>query len=121
MGKALNKKLEEAAAKAGKLAEQHSAKRTRPCSCEQMLVVKGEFERELADMIEYRGQESSMRKLLLQDGDYDVNAIALMSQDEVANCIQEKYAVIGSVDEEIMIVERSRMAEFNALVKYISR
>ena len=99
------------------------ALRTAPPDKELMLRAKGDDEPLLQDVVVRTGQQRALRRLLLDDGKYTTEAVALMTYVEICTCVQLDYAVVGVTDDgdDILIVRRDRLAEYNGLVTHIRR
>ena len=96
---------------------------TKPASREAMLRAKEEDEPLLEDVPFCSGQQRALRRLLLDSGLYTTEAVALMTACEVCTCIQLDYAVVGVNDDgnDILLVKRDRLDEYNGLVTHILR
>ena len=77
--------------------------------------------RDLANKLNYIGMERGIRKLALDDKVATAEEIAVMSEIEVCDLIVKEYTVVYSENEEIGLVKKDKVAEYNALVKVISR
>lgn len=103
--------------------EPAQALRTKPVSQKEMLQKKCEDEPLLEDVLLRTGQQRALRRLLLADGKYTTEAIAVMTECEVCTCVQLDYAVVGVNDEgnDILLVKRDKLEEYNKLVTHILR
>lgn len=77
--------------------------------------------RELSDKLNYLGMERRIRKLALEEKLETAEKIAVMTEIEVCELISKKYEVVYSEEEEIGLVRKDKMKEYNSLVKLISR
>lgn len=77
--------------------------------------------RELQNKLYYLGMERGIRRLALDDNLATAEEIAVMSELEVCNLIVEKYEVVYAENEEIGLVQKDKMQEYNKLLKIISR
>lgn len=77
--------------------------------------------RELSDKLNYLGTERRIRKLALEEKLETAEKIAVMTEVEVCELISKKYEVVYSEAEEIGLVRKDKMKEYNSLVKVISR
>ena len=97
--------------------------RKKPATYAEMMDLKGEREKELNDMMTRTGQYANARRILIEDGKYELAAIAMMSDTEVAISLQMDYACIGVTDtfgDVIILVPRDKLNEFASIVKYVS-
>ena len=77
--------------------------------------------RELSNKLNYLGMERRIRKLALEEKLETAEKIAVMTEIEVCELISKKYEVVYSEVEEIGLVRKDKMKEYNSLVKVISR
>lgn len=77
--------------------------------------------RDLADKIHYRGQEQAARILLLKMNTVPLEKIAVMSDYDVYEAILEKYEFIVSNGEDILLVEKDKLQDFNKLAVWLNR
>lgn len=77
--------------------------------------------RELTDKLFYIGMEKDARKLALRDKMATAEEIAIMSELEVCDLIVEKYEVVMCEPEDILLIPKDKMKEFNQMVVYLSR
>lgn len=77
--------------------------------------------RELSNKLNYLGMERRIRKLALEEKLETAEKIAVMTEVEVCELISKKYEVVYSESEEIGLVRKDKMKEYNSLVKVISR
>lgn len=72
-------------------------------------------------LFEYTGQERDARKLLIDEKIASVEDVAIMSSEDVEEKIRERYEVVAKADEEIILVKKEDMEQFDKLVKTLSR
>lgn len=77
--------------------------------------------RDLADKINYRGQEKAARNLLVKMNTVPVEQIATMTELDVYEAILEKYKFIISNSENVLLVEKDKLQDFNKIAVYLSR
>ncbi len=77
--------------------------------------------RELSNKLNYLGMERGIRKLALEEKLETAEKIAVITEVEVCELISKKYEVVYSEAEEIGLVRKDKMKEYNSLVKVISR
>ncbi len=77
--------------------------------------------RELSHAINYFGQERCARRILLEDGLATAEQVALMTQEEVCEKLLEKYAVVAVESEEISLIDKDFLEEYNAHLKLLYR
>ncbi len=77
--------------------------------------------RELTDKLFYIGMEKDARKLALRDKMVPAEEIAVMSEIEVCDLIVEKYEVVMCESEDILLIPKDKMKEFNQMAVYLSR
>lgn len=77
--------------------------------------------RELTDKLFYIGMEKDARKLALRDKMASAEEIAIMSEIEVCDMIVEKYEVVMCESEDILLIPKDKMKEFNQMAVYLSR
>ena len=77
--------------------------------------------RELTDKLIYIGMEKDARKLVLRDKMAPAEEIAVMSEIEVCDLIVEKYEVVMCESEDILLIPKDKMKEFNQMAVYLSR
>ena len=77
--------------------------------------------RDLADKINYRGQERAARKLLIKMNTVPLEQVATMTTIEVCAAILEKYEFIISTDENIILVEKDKLQDFNKIAVWLNR
>lgn len=72
-------------------------------------------------LFDYTGQERNARKLLIDENIASIEEVAIMSSDEVEEKIRERYEVVAKADEEIILVKKEDMEQFEKLVKVLAR
>ena len=77
--------------------------------------------RELANRINYSGMERCARKIVLKDNLAKAEEIAIMTELEVYEKLLQKYEVVMSEREEILLIAKDKMEEFNDMAVYLSR
>lgn len=77
--------------------------------------------RDLADKIHYIGQEKAARKLLVKMNTVPLEQVATMTDVEVCEAILEKYEFIVSDSENILLVEKDKLEDFNKIAVRLSR
>lgn len=77
--------------------------------------------RELKDKLNYLGMSRALRKLALNDKMATSEELAVMTELDVCDLVVGKYEVVYSEREEIGLVRKDKMEEYNKLVKIISR
>lgn len=77
--------------------------------------------RDLADKINYRGQERAARNLLVKMNTVPVEKIATMTELDVYEAILDKYEFIVSNSENILLVEKDKLQDFNKIAVWLSR
>ena len=77
--------------------------------------------RELTNKLLYIGMEKDARGLALRDKMAPAEEIAIMSEIEVCDLIVEKYEVVMCESEDILLIPKDKMKEFNQMAVYLSR
>lgn len=77
--------------------------------------------RDLADKINYIGQERAARNLLVKMNTVPLEQVATMTTIEVCAAILEKYKFIISDGEDILLVEKDKLQNFNKIAVWLSR
>lgn len=77
--------------------------------------------RELAEKLNYTGMERAVRKLALKENMATVEEIAIMSELEICNLIAQKYEIVMSNSEHVLLVPADKVSEFENLAVLISR
>lgn len=57
-------------------------------------------------LFDYAGKERDARKLLINEKIASIEEVAIMSDGDVADKIQERYEVVARADEEIILVKK---------------
>ena len=77
--------------------------------------------RDLADKINYIGQERAARNLLVKMNTVPVEQIATMTELDIYEAILEKYKFIISDGEDVLLVEKDKLQDFNKIAVWLSR
>lgn len=77
--------------------------------------------RDLADKINYTGQARAARNLLVKMNTVPVEQIATMTELDVYEAILEKYKFIISDSENILLIEKDKLQDFNKIVVWLRR
>lgn len=77
--------------------------------------------RDLANNINYIGQEQAARALLVKMKTVPVEQIAIMTGLEVYQAILEKYEMVIANDESILLIEKDKMQDFNEVAVMLNR
>ena len=77
--------------------------------------------RELREKLIYIGMEKELRKLVIDEKMAKPEEVAVMTAYDVCDLVVEQYAVVYAETEEIGLVRKDRLDEYNAMVKCISR
>lgn len=77
--------------------------------------------RDLADRICYRGQEQAARILSIKMNTIPLEKIAVMSDYDVYEALLEKYELIISDSENILLVEKDKLQDFNKIAVWLRR
>lgn len=77
--------------------------------------------RELSDKLIYTGMVKELRRLAMDEKMAKPEELAVMTTYEVCELIVEQYAVVYAETEEIGLVRKDRLDEYNAMLKCISR
>lgn len=77
--------------------------------------------RDLANKFNYIGQEKAARKLLVKMNTVPLEQVATMTDIEVCAAILEKYEFIISDDENIILVEKDKLEDFNKIAVWLRR
>lgn len=76
---------------------------------------------DLAGKFNYKGQEKAARKLLVKMNTVPLEQVAIMTDIEVCAAILEKYEFIVSNGEDILLVEKDKLQDFNKLAVWLNR
>lgn len=77
--------------------------------------------RDLADKINYSGQERAARNLLVKMNTVPVEKIATMTGLDVYEAILDKYEFIISDSENILLVKKDKLQDFEKIAVRLSR
>ena len=77
--------------------------------------------RELYNHIKYTGMERDARKIVLKNNLAKAEDIAIMTDIEVYEILLQKYEVVMSEREKILLIEKEKIEEFNSMAVYLSR
>lgn len=77
--------------------------------------------RDLFNELTSLGMERGIRKLALEEKLESADKIAVMSALDICELLSKTYEMIYSKSEEIGLVRKDMMKEYNKLVKVISR
>ena len=72
-------------------------------------------------LFDYAGQERDARELLIDEKIASIKDVAIMSGEDVEEKIRERYEVVAKADEEILLVKKEDMEQFEKLVKILAR
>ena len=77
--------------------------------------------RDLADKINYIGQERAARNLLVKMNTVPLEQVATMTELDVYEAILDKYKFIISNGENILLVEKDKLQDFNKIAIWLNR
>ena len=77
--------------------------------------------RELNSHVRYTGMERDAREILLKDNLATVEDVAMMTSLEVFDRLLEKYEVIMCEEQDILLIDKKKMKEFNSMAVYLRR
>ena len=77
--------------------------------------------RELYNHINYTGMERDARKIVLKDNLAKAEEVAVMANLEVYEILLQKYEVVMCKSEDILLIDKEKMEEFNNMAVYLSR
>ena len=77
--------------------------------------------RELNSHVMYTGMERDARAILLKDNLATAEDVALMTSLDVFDRLLEKYEVIMCEKEDILLIDKKKMEEFNKMAVYLRR
>ena len=77
--------------------------------------------RELNSHIMYTGMERDARAILLKDNLATAEDVALMTSLDVFERLLEKYEVIMCEQEDILLIDKKEIEEFNKMAVYLRR
>ena len=71
--------------------------------------------------INYTGMEKDARKIVLKDNLAKTEDVAIMTDIEVYEILLQKYEVVMCEPEEILLIEKEKIEEFNSIAVYLRR
>lgn len=77
--------------------------------------------RDLVAKINYIGQERAARKLLIKMNTVPLEQVATMTELDVYEAILDKYKFIISNGENILLVEKDKLQDFNKIAVWLNR
>ena len=77
--------------------------------------------RELNSHVMYTGMERDARAIILKDNLATAEDVALMTSLDVFDRLPEKYEVIMCEEQDILLIDKKKMEEFNKMAVYLSR
>jgi len=77
--------------------------------------------RELNSHVMYTGMERDARAIILKDNLATAEDVALMTSLDVFDRLLEKYEVIMCEEQDILLIDKKKMEEFNKMAVYLSR
>ena len=77
--------------------------------------------RELNSHVRYTGMERDARAILLNDNLATAEDVAMMTSLEVFDRLLEKYEVIMCEEQDILLIDKKKMEEFNKMAVYLRR
>ena len=77
--------------------------------------------RELNSHVRYTGMERDARAILLKDNLATVEDVAMMTSLDVFDRLLEKYEVIMCEEQDILLIDKKKMEEFNKMAVYLRR
>ena len=77
--------------------------------------------RELNSHVMYTGMERDARAIILKDNLATVEDVALMASLDVFDRLLKKYDVVMCEQEDILLIDKKKMEEFNKMAVYLSR
>ena len=77
--------------------------------------------RELNSHVRYTGMEVDARAILLKDNLATVEDVAMMANLDVFDRLLEKYEVIMCEEQDILLIDKKKMEEFNKMAVYLRR
>ena len=77
--------------------------------------------RELNKHVMYAGMEVDARAILLKDNLATAEEVALMTSLDVFTRLLEKYEVIMCEPEDILLIDKKKIKEFNSMAVYLRR
>ena len=67
------------------------------------------------------GMERDARRIILKDNLAKAEEVALMADIEVYETLLQKYEVVMCESENILLIDKENMEEFNSMAVYLSR
>ena len=77
--------------------------------------------RELNNHVMYTGMERDARAIILKDNLATTEDVALMASLDVFDRLLKKYEVVMCEQEDILLIDKKKMKEFNSMAVYLSR
>ena len=77
--------------------------------------------RELNSHVIYTGMERDARAILLKDNLATVEDVAMMTNLDVFDRLLEKYEVIMCEEQDILLIDKKKIEEFNKMAVYLRR
>ena len=77
--------------------------------------------RDLSDRLLYTWMIRDARKLAFKDKMATVEELALMSELEICDLIEQNYNVVMSEDEKVLLIPKDKMDEFEQMAVYLCR
>ena len=77
--------------------------------------------RELNSHVMYTGMERDARAIILKDNLATAEDVALMTSLDVFDRLLEKYEVIMCEEQDILLIDKKKMEEFNKMAVYLRR
>ena len=77
--------------------------------------------RDLSDRLHYMGMIRDARKLAFKDKMATAEELALMSELEICDLIEQDYNIIMSEDEKVLLIPKDKMDEFEQMAVYLCR
>ena len=77
--------------------------------------------REFNSHVMYTGMERDAREILLKDNLATVEDVAMMTSLDVFDRLLEKYEVIMCEEQDILLIDKKKMEEFNKMAVYLRR
>ena len=77
--------------------------------------------RELNSHVMYTGMERGARAILLKDNLATVEDVAMMTSLDVFDRLLEKYEVIMCEEQDILLIDKKKIEEFNKMAVYLTR
>ena len=71
--------------------------------------------------INYANMERDARKIVLKDNLAKTEDVAIMTDIEVYETLLQKYEVVMCEPENILLIDKEKIEEFNSMAVYLSR